>query len=98
MTNDERIAMIEQFLSTKTPEQRLAYIRNEQEHDIIVCRKASERLQARIEIIEGDIHHIKVNDEIMGYNEYEAWRINREQELQSQSSPTSHLIGGWFVN
>ena len=46
-----------------------------------MCIKLSRELQATIETIPGDRHHIRVNGVVMGYNEYAEWSEARYAEL-----------------
>lgn len=98
MTNEEKIQSVEERLSRMTPDERLAYIRNEQNSDRMICRDLSEKLQAQIEVIEGDLHHIRVNGDILGYNEFNSWMTHRKRELKNQNARQNvpALNGGWF--
>lgn len=72
---------IENALAAMSPEEREATLAVDDAMDRLMCIKLSRELQARIETIPGDRHHIKVNDEVMGYNEYAEWQANRYAEL-----------------
>lgn len=98
MTNEEKIQAIEDKLSRMTPDERAAYIRNEQRSDRNICHNLSQELQAQIEIIEGDLHHLRVNGDILGYNEFNSWMRSRKRQLrEEQRRPRVPLLnGGWF--
>ena len=82
-TNEQIISEIEAKLATKTTEEKQAFIQAQVENDIATCRRLSRELQADIQIVPNDIHHIKVDGNILGYNEFETWRQTRLHELAS---------------
>lgn len=87
MKNNQEIRNdIENALAAMSPEEREATLAVDDAMDRLMCIKLSRELQARIETIPGDRHHIKVNDEVMGYNEYAEWQANRYAELYPEEA------------
>ncbi len=80
-TNQEIQSEIEAKLAEMSPEEREATLAADEAMDRLMCIKLSRQLQATIETIPGDRHHIKVNGEVMGYNEYARWQAARYAEL-----------------
>ena len=80
-TDEEIIAQKESQINNLEEDQRRAYYQNEYDEDKRICRRLSEELHARIEPIEGDIHHIKVDGQILGYNGFNDWKERRLHEL-----------------
>ena len=80
-TNEEIQSEIEAKLAEMSPEEREATLAADEAMDRLMCIKLSRELDAHIETIPGDRHHIKVNGEVMGYNEYAEWSAARRAEL-----------------
>lgn len=80
-TNQEIQNEIEASLAEMSPEEREATLAADDAMDRLMCIKLSRELDAHIETIPGDRHHIKVNGEVMGYNEYAEWSAARYAEL-----------------
>ena len=80
-TNQEIQSEIEAKLAEMSPEEREATLAADDALDRLMCIRLSRELDARIETIPGDRHHIKVNGEVMGYNEYAEWQAARYAEL-----------------
>ena len=80
-TNQEIQNEIEAKLAEMSPEEREATLAADEAMDRLMCIKLSRELDAHIETIPGDRHHIKVNGEVMGYNEYARWAEARYAEL-----------------
>ena len=68
-------------LALMSEQDKAAYIKRENDGDKIICAQLSRELQADIQIIEGDIHHLNVNGVVMGYNAFADWKKRRKQEL-----------------
>lgn len=83
-TNQEIQQEIEAKLAAMSPEEREATLAADEAMDRLKCIKLSRELDAHIEMIPGDRHHIKVNGEVMGYNEYAEWQAARYAELHPQ--------------
>lgn len=83
-TNQEIQNEIEAKLAEMSPEEREATLAADEAMDRLQCIKLSRELDAHIEMIPGDRHHIKVNGEVMGYNEYAEWQAARYAELHPQ--------------
>ena len=83
-TNQEIQSEIEAKLAEMSPEEREATLAADEAMDRLMCIKLSRELDAHIEIIPGDRHHIKVNGEVMGYNEYAEWQAARYAELHPE--------------
>lgn len=94
-TDEEIIAEKENQINGLDEEQRKTYYTNEYEEDKRICRKLSEQLKARIEPIEGDIHHIKVDGRVLGYNGFEEWKQKRLDQLETGELPKPQL--GFFT-
>ena len=94
-TDEEIIAEKESQINSLDEEQRKAYYINEYEEDKKICQRLSEELKARIEPIEGDIHHLKVDGRILGYNAFDEWKQKRLDQLESGEIPKSQL--GFFA-
>ena len=80
-SDEQIIAQKEAELAKKTEEERRNYYLHEYREDIKVCRQLSKELQATIEPIEGDIHHIRVNGQVLGYNGFAEWKRRRLDQL-----------------
>ena len=85
MTNEELQQQIEQSLSEMSEEEREATLAADDALDRLMCIKLGQALQATIETIPGDRHHIRVNGEVMGYNEYAEWQEARYAELHPEA-------------
>lgn len=83
-TNQEIQSEIEAKLAEMSPEEREATLAADEAMDRLMCIKLSRELDAHIETIPGDRHHIKVNGEVMGYNEYAEWSAARYAELHPE--------------
>lgn len=83
-TNQQIQDEIEASLAEMSPEEREATLAVDDAMDRLMCIKLSRELQATIETIPGDRHHIKVNGEVMGYNEYAEWSAARHDELHPE--------------
>lgn len=94
-TDEEIIAEKENQINGLDEEQRKAYYINEYEEDKRICRKLSEQLKARIEPIEGDIHHIKVDGRVLGYTAFAEWKDRRLDQLETGELPKPQL--GFFT-
>ena len=94
-TDEEIIAEKENQINGLDEEQRKAYYINEYEEDKRICRKLSEQLKARIEPIEGDIHHIKVDGRVLGYTGFAEWKEKRLEQLETGEVPKPQL--GFFT-
>lgn len=84
MTNEEIQQKIEAGLAEMSEEEREATLAADDALDHLMCLKLSRELQANIQTIPNDRHHIKVNDQVMGYNEYAEWQMNRYIELHPE--------------
>ena len=80
-TNQEIQQEIEAALAEMSPEEREATLAVDDAMDRLMCIKLSRELEATIETIPGDRHHIRVNGQVMGYNEYAEWQEARYAEL-----------------
>lgn len=80
-TNEQIQQEIEAKLNEMSVEEREAFLAAEEAKDKLMCIKLSRKLNANIEVIPNDLHHIKVNGEVMGYNEYAEWQEARQAEL-----------------
>ncbi len=80
-TNEQIQQEIEAKLAAMSPEEREAALAADDAADRYMCIKLSRELQATIKTIPGDRHHIKVNGQVMGYNEYAEWQEARYAEL-----------------
>ena len=83
-TDEQIIQEIEAKLAAMTPEEREATIAADEAVSRLECIKLSRELQAQIEMIPGDRHHIKVNGQVMGYNAYAEWQEARYAELHPE--------------
>lgn len=83
-TNQQIQQEIEATLAQMSPEEREATLAADDAMDRLMCIKMSRELQATIETIPGDRHHIKVNGQVMGYNEYAQWSEARYAELHPE--------------
>lgn len=83
-TNQQIQQEIEATLAGMSPEEREATLAADDAMDRLMCIKMSRELQATIETIPGDRHHIKVNGQVMGYNEYAQWSEARYAELHPE--------------
>ena len=83
-TNQQIQQEIEATLAQMSPEEREATLAADDAMDRLMCIKMSRELQATIETIPGDRHHIKVNGQVMGYNEYAEWQEARYAELHPE--------------
>lgn len=84
LTNEQIKEKIEAELAQMSPEEREAMIAADDAMDRLMCIRLSRELQATIETIPGDRHHIKVNGQVMGYNEYAEWQAARYAELHPE--------------
>lgn len=83
-TNQEIQQEIEASLAEMSPEEREATLAVDDAMDRLMCIKLSRELDAHIETIPGDRHHIRVNGQVMGYNEYAEWSEARYAELHPE--------------
>ena len=83
-TNQEIQNEIEASLAEMSPEEREATLAADDAMDRLMCIKLSRELDAHIETIPGDRHHIRVNGQVMGYNEYAEWSEARYAELHPE--------------
>lgn len=83
-TNQEIQQEIEAALAEMSPEEREATLAVDDAMDRLMCIKLSRELEATIETIPGDRHHIRVNGQVMGYNEYAEWSEARYAELHPE--------------
>lgn len=88
-TNEQIQQEIEAKLAEMSPEEREATLAADDAMDRLMCIKLSRELQATIETIPGDRHHIKVNGQVMGYNEYAEWQEARYAELHPDEDEES---------
>ena len=93
-TNQQIQEEIEATLAGMSEEERAATLAADDAMDRLMCIKMSRELQATIETIPGDRHHIKVNGEVMGYNEYAQYvkaryaELHPEEEEEEEGSST----------
>ncbi len=85
-TDEQIIAERNAHIDTLTEEDKARYLRSEWEQDVEICTNLSRELEATIEPIQGDIHHIKVNGQILGYNGFAQWKARRQLELQQRKN------------
>ena len=94
-------------LEQMTQEDRQRFIQNEQSNDQRIASELSQQYHVTVEVIPGDIHHIKINGEVLGYAEFNEWKAEQDQLLRRQRRSQERtreepvvpvLRGGWFNN
>ena len=93
-TDEPIIAEKQKKLDAMSDEEKAIYCNNEYKEDLKICAKLSQELKANIQPIVGDIHHIKVNGQVYGYNAFSQWKRNRIRQLESGTAPSGKL--GFF--
>ena len=73
MTDQELKQLREEMLASMSEEKRQAYLEAEAAHDRLVAIALSEHLGVNIELIPNDPDHVRVGDQVMGYNEFSAY-------------------------
>lgn len=95
-TDEQIIAEKEQHFQDMDAEQKAKAYRNEYQEDCRICADLSQKLKATIEPIKGDIHHIRVNGQVYGYNAFEAWKKQRLIDLKNGKVGNQKL--GFFTH
>ena len=95
-TDEQIIAEKERHFQEMNEDDRARAYRNEYKEDARICADLSQQLKATIEPIRGDIHHIRVNGQVYGYNAFEAWKKQRLIDLKEGKVLNQKL--GFFSN
>ena len=81
MKSNEQIQQeIEAKIAAMTPEEREAMLEMERAADNLAIVQLRQKYGVNIELIPGDRHHIKLDGEVMGYNEFQAWLAAHQPE------------------
>lgn len=87
LTNEQIEERIDQELSEMSEEEREAMLALDDAADRLAIIKLRQRFGVNVELIPNDRHHIRLDGQVIGYNEFQDWIQERLAQEAAAANP-----------